>query len=111
MPNMNRVILVGNLTRDPELRTVGQGTNVCQIGMAINRTYSDADGQKQEDTTFVDGEAWGRTAEVISQYVHKGEPLLIEGRLKLDRWQDSDGQNRSKLKVVVETCQFIAPRQ
>ena len=109
MPNLNRVILMGNLTRDPELRQT-TNSDVCHFSLAINRNYSDASGQKQQETTYVDAEAWGRTAQVITQYLHKGEPLLIEGRLKLDQWQDQNGQNRSKLKVVAENVQFVGAR-
>ena len=110
MPNLNKVILMGNLTRDPELGRTPSDTAVCRVGLAINRNYTDASGQKQKDTTFVDAEAWGRTGEVIAQYLHKGEPILVEGRLKLDQWQDKDGANRSKLKVVIEQFEFISSR-
>lgn len=112
MPNLNRVILMGNLTRDPELRQTPTNQSVCNFGLAVSRHYTDGDGQKQQDTTFVDAEAWGRTAEVIDQYLAKGQPILIEGRLKLDQWQDRDsGANRSKLKVVVESFEFISGSQ
>ena len=109
MPNLNRVILMGNLTRDPELRQTPSSQSVCNFGLAVNRHYTDGDGQKQQDTTFVDAEAWGRTAEVIDQYLAKGAPILVEGRLKQDQWQDREsGANRSKLKVVVESFEFIS---
>ena len=110
MPNLNKVILMGNLTREPDLRQTTNNSSVCQIGLAVNRTYVDSNGQRQQDTTFVDAEAWGRTAEVITEYLKKGDPIMIEGRLKLDRWQDQSGGNRSKLKVVVESFQFINAR-
>lgn len=112
--NMNRVILLGNLTREPELRKTSRGTDVCAVGLALNRVFTDAEGGKQEQTSFIDVEAWGRRAELISDHLHKGDPLLVEGRLKQDRWQDEEGQNRSKVKVVVENFQFIggrAPRE
>ena len=107
MPNLNRVMLMGNLTRDPELRFTPNNTAVCQVGMAINRRWKDPNGEQKEEVTFVDCEAWGRTAEVINQYLRKGRPIFIEGRLKLDQWQDKEGNNRSKLKVVVESFEFI----
>ncbi len=112
MPNLNKVMLMGNLTRDPELRyTPNTNTAVANIGLAINRRWRNTQtNEQQEETTFVDCEAWGRTAEVLNQYLRKGRPVYLEGRLRLDQWQDKDGQNRSKLKVVVETFQFIDSR-
>ncbi len=107
MPNLNRVMLMGNLTRDPELRFTPNNTAVCQVGMAINHRWKDQNGEQKEEVTFIDCEAWGRTAEVINQYLRKGRPIFIEGRLKLDQWQDKEGNNRSKLKVVVENFQFV----
>jgi single-strand DNA-binding protein len=83
---------------------------VANLGVAVNRRYKGQDGETKEEVTFVDCEAWGRTAEVISQYLTKGRPIFIEGRLKLDQWQDKDGGNRSKLKVVVENFQFVDSR-
>ena len=110
MANFNKVLLVGNLTRDPELKHTPSNQAVAQIGLAVNRQYNTKDGEKREETTFVDCEAWGRTAEVMSQYLAKGRPVLVEGRLKLDQWQDKDGNNRSKLKVVIENFQFLGGR-
>ena len=110
MPNLNKVMLMGNLTRDPELRYLPSNTAVVNIGLAINRRWRNQQNEQQEETTFVDCEAFGRTAEVINQYLRKGRPLFIEGRLKLDQWQDREGQNRSKMKVVVETFQFVDSR-
>jgi len=110
MPNLNKVMLMGNLTRDPELRYTPNNTAVANLGLAINRRYKSGEGEQKEETTFIDCEAWGRTAEVINQYLKKGRPVYIEGRLKLDQWQDKDGGNRSKLKVVVETFEFIDSR-
>jgi len=104
----NKVLLLGNLTRDPELRSTPNGTPVANIGLAVNRRYFNKNtNQQEEETTFVDCEVWGRTAEVMSQYLAKGRPVFIEGRLRLDQWQDQDGNNRSKLKVVVENFQFV----
>ncbi len=106
--NFNKVILAGNLTRDPELRYTPKGTAVTEIGLAINRSWKSESGEQQEETTFVDVAAYGRTAEVIAQYMKKGRPLLIEGRLKLDTWDDKQtGQKRSKLRVVCEGFQFL----
>ena len=98
---------MGNLTRDPELRMTPKGTPVCAFGMAINRTFRGADDEKHEETTFVDVEAWGKQAEIISKYVVKGGPLFVEGRLKLDSWESKEGEKRSKLKVVVENMQLL----
>jgi single-strand DNA-binding protein len=106
MPNLNKVMLMGNLTRDPELRYTPNNTPVVNLGLAVNRRWRNQQGEVQEETTFVDCEAWSRAAEVINQYLRKGRPVFIEGRLKLDQWQDKDGQNRSKLKVIVENFQF-----
>ena len=107
MANYNRVLLMGNLTRDIELKYTPSNQAVATIGIAVNRRYKGKDGDMVEETTFVDCDAWGRTAEVMNQYLSKGKPVFIEGRLKLDQWQDKDGSNRSKLKVVIENFQFI----
>jgi single-strand DNA-binding protein len=110
MANYNRVLLMGNLTRDVELKYTPSNQAVANIGVAVNRRYRTSDGEQREETTFVDCEAWGRTAEVMSQYLSKGRPVFIEGRLRLDQWQDKDGSNRSKLRVVVENFQFVDSR-
>lgn len=111
MANFNKVILLGNLTRDPELRTTPKGTSVCQFGLAVNRVYRTGDsGQTQEETTFIDLEAWGKQAEIISKYVSKGNPLFVEGRLKFDSWESKEGEKRSKLKVIVENMQLMGGR-
>lgn len=110
MPNLNRVTLMGHLTRDPELRFVAGGSPVCNLSLAINRRYRNARDELKEDVCYVDCEAWGRTGETISEYLSKGRPVFIEGRLKLDQWQGSEGQNRSKLKVVIEQFQFVDSR-
>jgi len=108
MPNLNRVMLMGNLTRDPELRYLPtNNTPVVNVGIAINRTWRNQQGEQQEETSFIDCECFGRRAEVINQYLRKGKPVYVEGRLKLDQWQDRDGNNRSKLKVVIENFEFI----
>lgn len=112
MASFNKVIITGNLTRDPELRVTPKGTSICQFGIAINRTFKDESGATRDDTTFVDIEAWGKTGELIAKYLEKGSQALIEGRLKLDQWEDKQsGQKRSKLKVVAEGVQFLgSPR-
>ncbi len=110
MPNFNKVLLMGNLTRDPEMRATPSGTAVCQFGLAVNRIYNNSNGERQEETTFVDIEAWGRQAETISKYVSKGNPLFVEGRLKLDSWENKEGEKRSKMKVVLENMQLISQR-
>jgi single-strand DNA-binding protein len=108
MANFNKVILAGNLTRDPELRYTPKGTAIAKIGLAINRSWKSETGEAKEEVTFVDVEAFGRTAENIGQYFKKGRPILIEGRLRLDQWDDKQtGQKRSKLGVVLETFQFL----
>ena len=108
MASFNKVIIAGNLTRDPELRYTPKGTAVAKIGLAVNRTWVGEDGQKKEEVNFIDVEAWGRQAEVIGQYMKKGRPLLVEGRLKLDTWEDKNTkQKQSKLKVVLESFSFI----
>jgi single-strand DNA-binding protein len=110
MPSFNKVLLMGNLTRDPELRYTANNTPVCQIGVAANRRWRDQNGEMQEEVVFVDCDAWGRTAETINQYLRKGRPIFIEGRLRLDQWQDKEGNNRSRLKVVIDNFQFIDSR-
>ena len=110
MASYNKVILMGNLTRDPELRVTANGNSICKLGLATSRVYSTKDGERREETTFVDIDAFGKQAEVISKYMRKGRPIMVEGRLKLDQWE-SDGQKRSKLSVVLENFQFIGGRE
>jgi len=109
MASFNRVILLGNVTRDPELRYIANGTAVTDIGLAVNDRRKTATGEWVEETTFVDVTLWGRTAEVAGEYVTKGSPLLIEGRLKLDTWE-KDGKKNSKLRVVGERMQLLGNR-
>ena len=112
MANFNKVYLIGNLTRDPELRVTPKGTAICQFGIAVNRQFKDESGAMRDDTTFVDIEAWGKQGETISKYCTKGKPLFVEGRLKFDQWEDkTSGQKRSKLKVVLEGFQFLGTGQ
>jgi single-strand DNA-binding protein len=112
MANLNRVLLIGNLTRDPEVRYTPKGTAVAELGIAVNRVYSGEDGEKKEETTFVDVTLWARQAEVAGQYLKKGRPVFIEGRLQLDTWDDKvSGQKRSRLRVVGENIQLLGVRQ
>ena len=111
MANFNKVILAGNLTRDPELRYTPKGMAIAKIGLAVNRTWKSETGEQKEEVTFVDVDAFGRQAEVIAQYMKKGRPFLVEGRLKLDQWEDKNThQKQSKLKVVLEGFSFIDTR-
>jgi single-strand DNA-binding protein len=108
MANFNKVILVGNLTRDPELRYTPKGMAIAKVGLAINRNWTSESGEKKEEVTFVDVDIFGRTAENVAQYMKKGRPILVEGRLRLDQWDDKQtGQKRSRLGVVAETVQFL----
>jgi single-strand DNA-binding protein len=108
MANFNKVIIAGNLTRDPELRYTSKGTAVAGLSMALNRKWKNDSGEMQEEVTFVDVDAFGRQAEVIAQYMKKGRPLLVEGRLRLDQWEDKQtGARRSQLRVVLDSFSFI----
>src|SRR5262245_64120226 len=107
MASLNKVLLIGNLTRDPELRYIPSGTAVTDLGLAMNRKWTGQDGQKHEETTFVDVTLWARSAELASEYLHKGDPVFIEGRLQLDQWQDKEGQKGSRMRVVGEGMQFM----
>jgi single-strand DNA-binding protein len=108
MANLNKVLLLGNLTRDPELRYTPKGTAVADVAVAINRVWNNEQNQRQEETTFVDITLWGRQAEIAQQYLTKGRGVFIEGRLQMDSWEDkASGQKRSKLKVVAENLQFM----
>jgi len=108
MASFNKVILVGNLTRDPELRYTPKGTAIARLGVACNRKWKSETGELKEEVTFVDVDAFGKQAETIGQYLKKGRPILIESRLKLDQWEDKQsGQKKSKLGVVLESFQFL----
>jgi len=108
MANYNKVILMGNLTRDPELRYTPKGTAIARLGVAVNRRWTSEAGEQREETTFVDVDAFGKQAETIGQYMKKGRPIFLEGRLRLDSWEDKQsGQKRSKLNVVLESFQFM----
>jgi single-strand DNA-binding protein len=111
MANLNRVLLIGNLTRDPEVRYTPKGTAVADIGMAINRVIPSDEGERREEVTYVDVVLWGRLAEIAEQYLKKGRPVFIEGRLQLDSWDDKQtGQKRSRLRVVAENMQLLGSR-
>jgi single-strand DNA-binding protein len=111
MANLNRVLLLGNVTRDPEVRYTPKGSAVCDLGIAVNRAYTTDSGEKREEVTFVDVTLWGRTAEVASEYLKKGRPVFIEGRLQMDTWDDKQtGQKRSRLRVVAENMQLLGGR-
>ncbi len=111
MPNLNKVMLIGNLTRDPEVKFTPKGTAIAEIGLAINRAWKNEAGEKQEETTFVDVTLWGRQAEIARDFLAKGKPVYIEGRLQLDSWDDKQtGQKRNKLKVTGEQMQLLGAR-
>ncbi len=111
MASYNKVMLLGNLTRDPEVKYTPKGSAVADIGLAVNRTYTTDGGEKREETTFVDVTMWGRQAEIAGEYLKKGRPLFVEGRLQLDTWDDKQtGQKRSKLRVVCENFQMLGSR-
>ena len=107
MANYNKVILMGNLTRDPQLSYLPSQTPVVEFGLAINRKWKSQDGEQREETCFVDCKAFGRQAETLNQYMRKGRPILVDGRLQLSQWEDQSGNKRSKLRVVVENFQFL----
>jgi len=111
MPNLNKVMLIGNVTRDPEVKFTPKGTAVAEVGLAINRVYTPEGGERREETTFVDITFWGRQAEIVGEYAKKGKPIYVEGRLQLDTWDDKQsGQKRSKLRVVGEGLQLLGGR-
>lgn len=112
MPNLNKVMLIGTLTRDPEVKYTSGGKAIAGIGLAINNNYTTAAGEKREEVTFVDVEMWGKLAELAGEYLKKGRPVFIEGRLKLDTWDDkATGQKRSKMKVIADSMQFLGSKE
>jgi len=111
MASFNKVILLGNLTRDPEVRYTPKGSAVCDLGLAVNRQYTLDSGEKREEVTYVDIVLWSRLAEIAGEYLKKGRPVFIEGRLQLDSWDDKQtGQKRTKLRVIGETMQLLGSR-
>ena len=110
MAAFNRVILMGNLTRDPELRYTPSGLAVAHFGLAVNRKFTSKEGEKKEEVNFFDIEAWDKQAELSSEYLNKGSGVFLEGRLKQDRWEDESGNKRSRIKIVAMTIQFLPKR-
>lgn len=112
MPSFNKVFLMGNLTRDPEVRSLPSGQTVTELGLASNRTYTAGGpgGEKREEVTFVDVDFWGRRGEVVAQYLKKGDPIFVEGRLTYRQWEDKEGNKRNKLSVTAENFEFIGGR-
>jgi len=111
MASFNKVILLGNLTRDPEVRYTPKGSAVCDLGIAVNRVYTTDSGEKREEVTYVDVVLWARLAEIAGEYLKKGRPVFIEGRLQMDTWDDKQsGQKRTKLRVVGESMQLLGSR-
>lgn len=111
MANLNKVLLIGNLTRDPELRYIPSGSAVADLGLATNFRYTTQDGERKEEVCFIDIVVWGKTAENCANYLSKGRPVFIEGRLQFDSWETADGQKRSKLKVRADKVQFLGGRR
>src|SRR3569623_2046320 len=112
MASLNKVMLIGNLTREPEVRFTPKGSAVCDLGIAVNRTYVTDSGEKMQETTYVDVVVWSRLAEIAAQYLHKGSPVFIEGRLQMDTWEDkATMQKRTKLRVVADNLQFLGRRE
>lgn len=109
--NYNHTVFAGNLTRDVDVRIVNGDRKVASGTIASNRRYRDSQDQPQEETTFLDFEAWGRTADIFAQYTQKGSPVLVDGRLRLDRWEDKDGNKRSRIKLVVSSLQLMGSRR
>ena len=105
--NLNKTMLIRNLTRDVELKYTTSGAAVANFGLAVNRTYTNSDGEKVDDVCFIDVVAWNRLAEIAGEYLSKGSPIFVEGRLQMDSWEQEDGQKRSKLKVVAQNIQFL----
>ncbi len=112
MASLNKVLLVGNLTRDPEVRYIPSGTAVAELGLAVNENFKNREGQEVESTVFVDVVVWARQAETCGEYLSKGSPVLIEGRLQLDQWESKEGEKRSKIRVRADRVQFLgSPRR
>jgi len=111
MSGFNKVILMGNMTRDPKMSYLPSNTPVVEFSIATSRTFKKQDGSKGEETCFTDCQMFGKRAEVVSKYFHKGEPIFVEGRLKLDQWQAQDGSKRSKMRVFVENFEFVGGKK
>jgi single-strand DNA-binding protein len=111
MASLNKVLLIGNLTRDPDVRVMGNGRPVCNFGLALNRSYKDAEGNRKEEATFVDVECFGPRAEAVGRFFTKGRAIFVEGRLKLDQWESKEGEKKSALRVVLDNFEFVDSRQ
>jgi single-strand DNA-binding protein len=110
MASLNKVLLIGNLTRDPDVRVMSNGRPVCNFGLALNRSYKDAEGNRKEEATFVDVECFGPRAEAVGRFFTKGRAIFVEGRLKFDQWESKEGEKRSALKVVLDNFEFVDSR-
>jgi len=111
MASLNKVLLIGNLTRDPDVRVMTNGRAVCNFGLALNRSYKDSEGNRKDETTFVDVECFGPRAEAVGRFFTKGRSIFVEGRLKLDQWESKEGEKRSALKVVLDNFEFVDSKQ
>ena len=107
MASLNKVLLIGNLTRDPEVKMLSSGRPVCNFGLALNRSFKDSEGNKREEVTFVDVECFGPRAEAVGRFFSKGRPIFVEGRLKLDQWESKEGEKRSAIRVVLDNFEFV----
>ena len=111
MASLNKVLLIGNLTRDPDVRVMSNGRPVCNFGLALNRSYKDSEGNRKEEVTFVDVECFGPRAEAVGRCFTKGRAIVVEGRLKLDQWESKEGEKRSALRVVLDNFEFVDSKQ
>ena len=111
MASLNKVLLIGNLTRDPDLRMMSNGRPVCNFGLALNRNYKDSEGNRKEEVTFVDVECFGPRAEAVAKFFTKGRSIFVEGRLKLDQWESKEGEKRSAIRVVLDNFEFVDSKQ
>jgi len=111
MASLNKVLLIGNLTRDPDVKMMTNGRPVCNFGLAVNRSYKDSEGNKKDETTFVDVECFGPRAEAVGRFFTKGRAIFVEGRLKLDQWESKEGEKRSAIRVVLDNFEFVDSRQ
>ena len=111
MASLNKVLLIGNLTRDPDVRVMSNGRPVCNFGLALNRSYKDSEGNRKEEVTFVDVECFGPRAEAVGRFFTKGRAIFVEGRLKLDQWESKEGEKRSALRVVLDNFEFVDSKQ
>ncbi len=111
MASLNKVLLIGNLTRDPDVRMMSNGRPVCNFGLALNRSYKDSEGNRKEEVTFVDVECYGPRAEAVGKFFTKGRAIFVEGRLKLDQWESKEGEKRSVIRVVLDNFEFVDSKQ